>query len=156
MVYTALLNDEDKTIIDEDEYLVEQPVKKSGTQFNQDSWNIGMRRVSKIVDQENAQGNQAWATGMYSNLPDVVVFDTNVNSSPSGGQTLVTVYEVTNYGKPTYYISKEKAVRYKNTLKQFNCRKVFVCSYEENLGVVGGRKFFENEGIEVQVIGGQD
>jgi|GEM_PF-6777503 len=136
-------------IIDEDEYSEQKPENK----YDQESWNIGMRRVDKIVQQENAKGKKAWETGMYSHLPDVVVFS---DTAPSSTETLETVYEVTNYKSPSSYITKKKANRYKTTLKRFNCRKVFVCSYEENLSVVGGRKFFEDDGIEVEVRGYQD
>lgn len=140
-------------IIDEDENYLEPSENEPDTKYDQKSWNIGMRRVDKIVQQENNQGKKAWATGMYSRLPDVVVFS---DESPSGTETLETVYEVTNYKSPSSYITSAKANRYKSTLKKFNCRKVFVCSYEENLSVVGGRKFFEDDGIEVEVRGYQD
>jgi hypothetical protein len=114
--------------------------------YVEESWNTGMRRVNKILEYEQVQGFKAWATGVYSNLPDVLVFDDN--------EKLVRVYEVTNYAKPEYYISRAKAERYRNTLLQFNCQRVFVCSFESNL--LDGKGFFTNHEIQVVIKGYQD
>lgn len=112
-----------------------------------ESWNIGMRRVNKIVAQETRAGFQTTTTGMYSDGADILVFE---------GNMLVRVYEVTNYAKPEYYISQDKADRYRDNLLQYPVQRVFVCSYEENLNSIGGREFFEQHDIEVRVMGYQD
>jgi hypothetical protein len=124
----------------------------------QESWNTGMRRVNRIVEQENAQGNKAWATGMYSELPDILVFNEDLCIALGGNfDAVVRVYESTNYARPDEYIASERAVRYRDTLLKFKCKKIFVCSYEENLRYLdGGRQFFEQHGIEVRVMGNQD
>ncbi len=113
------------------------------------SWNIGKRRVDKIIDWERKQGNRAESTGMYSDGADILVYR---------GNELVRVYESTNYGKPEYYIQPEKAKRYKRNLVKYprSVQKVVVCSYEKNLEKVGGKRFFSKHGIQVQVTGYQD
>ncbi|MFC1912115.1 hypothetical protein ACFLXG_03055 [Chloroflexota bacterium] len=111
-----------------------------------ESWNTGMRRVNKILEYEEAQGFRAWATGIYSNLPDVLVLNDD--------EKLVRVYEVTNYGKPEFYVARAKAERYRNTLLQFKCERVFVCSFESNL--LDGKEFFTKHEIKVVVMGYQD
>lgn len=111
-----------------------------------ESWNTGMRRVNKIKEYEEAQGFRAWATGIYSNLPDILVFNDE--------EALLRVYEVTNYAKPEFYISRAKAERYRDTLLQFKCQRVFVCSFESNL--LDGKEYFTKHGIKVIVVGHQD
>ncbi len=110
------------------------------------AWNVGMRRVNRIKEYEEAQGFRAWGTGAYSNLPDVLVFDED--------ERLVRVYESTNYASPEYYISREKAERYRDTLLQFKCDKVLVVSFESNL--LDGKEYFTRHGIKVLVMGYQD
>lgn len=122
--------------------------------YVEDSWNIGMRRVNKIIEQEDGNGYPAFATGMYTKLPDILVFD--YDPAIGGGVFLpmVRVYESTNYKYPHFYITKSKAQRYLNTLVQFRCEKIVVVSYESN--IPGGKDFFEKHGIEVQIRGYQD
>ena len=114
--------------------------------YVEESWNTGMRRVNKIKEYEEAQGFRAWATGVYSNLPDILVLDDD--------EKLVRVYEVTNYAKPEFYISRAKAERYRNALLQFKCQRIFVCSFESNL--LDGKEFFTKYEIKVVVVGYQD
>jgi hypothetical protein len=114
--------------------------------YVEESWNVGMRRVNRIREYEEAQGLKAWGTGAYSNLPDIIVFNDVF--------MLVKVYEVTNYAKPEFYISRVKAARYRDTLLQFPCEKLFVCSFESNL--LDGKDYFEKHGIKVIVVGHQD
>ena len=119
------------------------------------SWNIGMRRVNRIIEDEKANGYSAFASGMYTNLPDILVYDYDpaiVLERPI--DHMVRVYEVTNYRSPDFYIAKSKAQRYLNTLLQFRCEKIVVVSFE--LNIPGGKDFFEQYGIEVQVRGYQD
>lgn len=111
-----------------------------------ESWNVGMRRVNRVKEYEEAQGFRAWGTGAYSNLPDILVFNDE--------EKLVRVYEVTNYAKPEFYISRAKAERYRDTLLQFKCQKVFVCSFESNL--LDGKEYFTKHEINVVVVGHQD
>lgn len=112
-------------------------------------WNIGKRRVDKIVDWERKQGNQAESTGMYSDGADILVHR---------GNELIKVYEVTNYGKPEYYVQPEKAERYRRNLLKYppSVQKEFVCSYDKNLDKVGGKQYFTQSGIQVRVMGYQD
>jgi len=105
-----------------------------------------MRRVNKIVEYENKRGLNAWWSGMYASLPDVIVLDED--------ERLVRVYESTNYKSPKFYISRRKAERYLNTLLQFRCDKVVVVSFESNL--LDGKDYFEKHGIKVVVAGHQD
>ena len=122
-----------------------------------ESWIIGMRRVDKIVAQEEAQGYQAWPNNKYSSLPDILVFDPDLNILLGQSyDALIRVYEVTNYGSPDEYVPTERAKGYRDKLLKFRAHKIFVCSFEENLRYVGGRSFFEQEGIEVQIMGYQD
>lgn len=113
------------------------------------SWLIGMRRVNQILDYERKCGFRADATGIYSDGADILVYE---------GNMLVRVYEATNYKKPEYYIQQSKADRYKKNLTQYppSVKKILVVSYEENLSKVGGKQSFEEEGIEVRIIGKQD
>lgn len=117
--------------------------------YNKDSWNIGMRRVDVIIQQEESQGYNAVATGMYSDTVDIFVFK---------GNQIVRVYESTNYGKPESYVQLTRAERYRDNLLEYDdVDRVFVCSHEDNLRYLpGGRDFFEQHGIEVRVIGYQD
>ena len=119
-----------------------------------DSWNVGMRRVNKIIEEEEANGYPAFATGMYTKLPDIVVFDYDPFITCGAFVPMVRVYESTNYKSPDFYISRAKAERYLNTLLQFKCDKVMVVSFESNL--LDGKEYFEKHGIEVQVRGYQD
>ncbi len=116
---------------------------------NPKSWEIGMRRVNKIADMERRAGFSVTPTGMYSDGADILVFRNN---------ELVRVYEVTNWGKPEYYIQPDRANRYLRNLLKYppSVQKIFVCSYEENLDTVGGKSFFTQHGIKVQVRGYQD
>lgn len=114
--------------------------------YKMNPWNVGMRRVNKIVEWENKRGLNAWWTGMYTTLPDIIVFDEDFR--------LVRVYESTNYATPELYINREKAERYLKTLMQFNCEKIVVVSYESNL--LDGKEYFEKHGIKVVVKGHQD
>lgn len=109
-------------------------------------WNVGMQRVNKIVEYENKRGLRVWWSGMYTTLPDILVFDED--------ERLVRVYESTNYASPDYYVSREKAERYLNTLLQFKCEKIVVVSYESNL--LDGKDYFGKHGIKVVVVGHQD
>jgi hypothetical protein len=124
----------------------------------EEAWNIGMRRVQKIVDTENALGYTALATGLYSTIPDIIVFDLNIN--PGLGfkaDMVVRVYEVTNYASKAEYIQLARAERYRDTLLKFQAHKIFVCSFEENLRyLTGGKRFFEEHDIEVRFAGNQD
>ena len=114
---------------------------------NRDSWNIGMRRVNKIMEQEREAGFHARSTGIYSDTIDIFVF--------KGGE-LVRVYESTNYATKGY-IQLNRGERYRNNLLQYPVEKVFVCSSDHNLRCLpGGRDFFEQHGIKVRVIGYQD
>ena len=113
---------------------------------NLDSWNIGMRRVNKIMEQEREAGFHARSTGIYSDTIDIFVF--------KGGE-LIRVYEVTNYAMKGY-IQLDRGERYKNNLLQYPVEKVFVCSSDQNLIPLGGRDFFKQHGIEVRVMGYQD
>ena len=116
-----------------------------------------MRRVDKIVAEEESHGYKAWATGQYSNLPDILVFDPNLNPLLGGSyDSVIRIYEVTNYGSPDGYIQPERAERYRDNLLQFKGHKIFICSFEENLRYVGGRSFFEQHRIEVRIMGYQD
>jgi hypothetical protein len=123
-----------------------------------DAWNIGMRRVNRIIDDEDGSGYPAWATGTYSHLPDILVI--NYERALELGESfvpIVRVYEVTNYAKKEEYVQLDRGKRYLNTLLFFSCEKIFVCSYEENLRYLPNRrKYFEQHGIEVRVIGYQD
>jgi len=118
----------------------------AGIRRNRNSWNIGLRRVKKILAEERGNGFRAMHTGMYSDDLDVLVFR---------GEELVRVYEVTNYNV-NGYIQLEKGERYKRNLLQWDVERVFVCSYEENLRTLGGRSFFTQHGIKVVVMGYQD
>jgi len=113
------------------------------------SWNIGMRRVRKILTAERQAGFSARATGIYSDDVDVLVHE---------GNLLVRVYESTNYKKPEFYIQPSKANRYKNNLTKYppSVQKIMIVSYDKNLEKVGGKQYFEQHGIEVKVIGYQD
>jgi hypothetical protein len=114
-----------------------------------DAWNIGMRRVEKIIEEEKLKGFKVFGTGMYSKDVDILVFS---------GNTVKKVYEVTNYASPTEYVRSDRAERYKgNLLSWDDVERIFVCSYEENLRYLNGRrKYFEDSGITVQVVGHQD
>ncbi len=116
---------------------------------NRESWEIGMRRVNKIVNAERRAGFSVTTTGMYSDGADILVFKNN---------ELVRVYEVTNWGKPEYYLQPHRANGYLTHFLQYpaSVEKIFVCSYEENLNTVGGKDFFERHGIKVQIMGYQD
>ena len=111
-----------------------------------DAWNIGMRRVDKILAQERQAGYQAIATGMYSDTVDIVVYK---------GREIVRVYEVTNYAMGGY-IQLERGNRYRDNLLKYPVEKVFVCSYDQNLVPLGGSSFFTQHGIQVRVVGYQD
>ena len=118
------------------------------------AWNIGMRRVNRIIEAENSLGYKALATGLYSNIPDIIVFD---NNSSGNTDTIVRVYEVTNYAARAEYIQLSRCERYRDTLLQFRAHKIFVCSFEENLRYLhGGADFFRQHGIEVRFAGNQD
>ncbi len=121
-----------------------QPVIRS-----KNSWKIGMRRVDKIVKQETNDGFFARPTGIYSDMVDILVFRDS---------QLVRVYEVTNWGKPEFYLQPVRAEGYLKNLMQYpdSVEKIFICSFEENLSTVGGKSFFEEHGIEVRVMGYQD
>jgi len=124
----------------------------------QEAWNVGMRRVKRIIEEEESQGYRAYATGQYVEIADIFVIDPNPNT-PLGGSHdhIIKVYEVTNYGLPQFYIQKRRAEEYRDHLLQFKAQKIFVCSFEENLRYLeGGRRFFEDHGIEVRVMGSQD
>ena len=111
------------------------------------SWNIGMRRVNRIIEQERKAGFLARATGIYSDTIDIFVFK---------GEKLIRVYESTNYAMEGY-IQIKRGERYKKNLLQYPVEKVFVCSSDNNLRCLpGGREYFEQHGIEVQVRGYQD
>jgi len=114
--------------------------------YKRNPWKVGMRRVNKIIGLERKRGLNAWWTGMYTELPDIIVFDEDFR--------LVRVYEATNYASPEYYISREKAERYLTTLLKFNCDKVLVVSFESNLQ--DGKEYFTKHGIKVTVVGYQD
>lgn len=118
--------------------------------IKRDSWNIGMRRVNKVIDQERKNGFKAVATGIYSSSVDILVYDKK--------NRLVRVYESTNQRKPKFFIPLSRANRYKNNLLSFNdVQKILICSFETNLRYLpGGRDFFEQHGIEVRVMDGQD
>jgi len=117
--------------------------------IKRESWNIGKRRVDKIKDWERKQGNRAESTGMYSDGADIMVYR---------GNELVRVYESTNYKKPEYYVQPKRAERYRRNLVQYppSVQKVFVCSHEKNMDKIGGRGYFTQHGIQVQVVGHQD
>jgi hypothetical protein len=121
-----------------------------------DAWNIGMRRVNKIIEMENAQGFKALATGLYSSVPDIIVLDDN----PDLGEnidTIIRVYEVTNYASESEFVQLPRAERYRDTLLRFKAQKIFVCSFESNLRYLrGGAEFFRQHGIEVRFFGNQD
>jgi hypothetical protein len=118
------------------------------------AWNIGMRRVNRIIEAENSHGYNALATGLYSSIPDIIVFD---NNSSGNTDTIVRVYEVTNYAARAEYIQLSRCERYRDTLLQFRAHKIFVCSFEENLRYLrGGADFFKQHGIEVRFAGNQD
>lgn len=111
------------------------------------SWNIGMRRVNKIMEQERKAGFHARSTGIYSDTIDIFVFK---------GEKLIRVYESTNYAMEGY-IQIDRGERYKKNLLQYPVEKMFVCSSDHNLRCLpGGRKYFEQHGIKVQVRGYQD
>ena len=116
---------------------------------NIDSWNIGMRRVNRIVQEEHAAGFYAFATGMYSNGVDILVYDENYK--------LIKVYESANYAMNNY-IDLKKATRYRNNLIQFpEQQKILVVSSDRNVdSLPGGKSFFTQHGIEVRVEGYQD
>ena len=114
--------------------------------YKMNPWKVGMRRVNKIVEWEKKRGLNAWWTGMYTELPDIIVFDEDFR--------LVRVYESTNYASPEYYICREKAERYLRTLSQFTCEKVVVVSFESNL--LDGKEYFTKHGIKVVVVEHQD
>lgn len=117
--------------------------------INKASWNIGMRRVNKIIEQERKRGFRAFGTGMYSSSVDILVLGNNGK--------LVRVYEATNQRKPQFFIPLSRANRYRNNLLSFDVERIFVCSFETNLRYLpGGRDFFEQHGIEVRVMDGQD
>lgn len=124
----------------------------------EEAWNIGMRRVKKIIEMENALGYTALATGLYSTIPDIIVFD--LNSNPSLGlntDTVIRVYEVANYASRHEYVQLTRAERYRDSLLKFKAHKIFVCSFEENLRYLsGGADFFRQYGIEVRFVGNQD
>ena len=113
------------------------------------TWEIGKRRVDKILTEERSKGYRAYDTGMYTDTLDIFVFKKN-------NDNLVRVYESTNCRKSTY-ITEKTAARYKNNLLEFNVEKIFVCSFEENLRcLTGGKQFFEKAGIKVRVLNYQD
>jgi hypothetical protein len=113
------------------------------------TWEIGKRRVDKILSEERAKGYRAYDTGMYTDTLDIFVFAKNKDK-------LVRVYEVTNYAENTY-MTQETANRYRDNLLQFSVERIFVCSYEYNLRyVMGGTDFFERAGIEVRIMNCQD
>ena len=120
----------------------------AGIVRNLQSWNTGMRRVNKILEEERQNGFQAEATGIYSNGADIFVHK---------GDRLVRVYEVTNYAKDGY-IQLSRGERYRDNLRKYHpdVDNVFVCSYDENLIPLGGRSFFTQHGIRVVVKGCQD
>ncbi|MHA2182749.1 MAG: hypothetical protein ACXAAH_15115, partial [Promethearchaeota archaeon] len=127
------------------------------TNVTNESWNIGMRRVNKILDEEEKLGHKAWATGLHSNMPDVIVINPDANLGLNQSlDSIIRVYEATNYSTPQMYISLDRAERYRDTLLQFNAEKILVCSYEENLRYIGGAWYFEKCGIKVRIIGYQD
>ena len=113
---------------------------------NMKSWEIGMRRIRKILAEERGNGFRAVHTGMYSDGLDILVFR---------GDELVRVYEVTNFNVKGY-IQSDRGERYKRNLLQWDVEKVFVCSSEDNLIPLGGRSFFTQHGIKVVVKGYQD
>jgi len=121
-------------------------LKSAGTVKKLKSWNVGMRRVNRIVQQETQAGNTAFATGIYSDDVDILVHK---------GNQLVRVYEVTNYAMDGY-IQMHRGVRYRNNLLRRDVEKVFVCSSDKNLAPLGGRRFFTQHGIKVVVKGYQD
>ena len=115
--------------------------------INRDAWNVGMRRVDKILAEERSKGFKAVATGMYSDTLDIFVFK---------GKELVRVYESTNYAMEGY-IQPERGERYRDNLLEWDdVEKVFVCSSEHNLITLGGKDYFEKHGIKVVVKGYQD
>ena len=119
----------------------------AGTVRNIKSWEIGMRRIKKILAEERGNGFRAVQTGMYSDGLDIFVFK---------GTELVRVYEVTNWAKSSY-IQIDRGHRYRDNLLQYDdVDMVFVCSYDENLTSLGGERFFTQHGIEVVVKGYQD
>ena len=118
----------------------------AGITRNLASWNIGMRRIKKILIEEKRNGFRAIQTGMYSDDLDILVFR---------GEELVRVYEVTNYDVKGY-IQRHTGARYKRNLLRWDVEKVFVCSSDKNLVPLGGRKFFTQHGIKVVVKGYQD
>jgi len=126
-------------------------------QINNTSWNIGMRRVNKILARERANGYQAYSTGQYSEMADIIVQDPD-SLAPinSGFDVIIRVYEVTNYARPSEYIGKDKGERYLNNLLQYRAEKIMVVSYEENLRILGGVSYFTKHGIKVEIVGYQD
>ena len=116
--------------------------------IKRDAWNIGMRRVNKIIKQERKKGLRAIATGIYSHTVDILVLNKN---------KIIRVYEVTNFSKPRMFINEQRAERYRNNLLSFDVERILVCSFEENLRYLpGGRHFFEQHGIQVRVMDYQD
>ena len=114
---------------------------------NLKSWEIGMRRIRKILAEEKSNGFRAVHTGMYSDGLDIFVFK---------GTELVRVYEVTNWAKKSE-LQEDRGKRYRDNLLQYSdVDMVFVCSYNENLEKLGGSSFFTQHGIRVVVKGYQD
>jgi|YelNatPaOPRAMG01_1025707.scaffolds.fasta_scaffold114554_1 hypothetical protein len=66
------------------------------------------------------------------------------------------VYELTNYDRQSY-ISERDIKRYIETLKQFQCKKKLIVSYEENLynkkTKTNYRNLLEDNGIEIEIKG---
>jgi hypothetical protein len=123
------------------------PPASSNTQ--NDAWKIGMRRVDKIVQAESQKGFVAVPTGMYSKDVDIYVYYQN---------TIIRVYECTNYGDPKFYIHISRAERYKrNLLNWQDVERILVCSFDDNLRYLPGKKaYFTDVGIKVIVKGYQD
>ena len=108
-----------------------------------------MRRVNKIITEEQKCGFSAIATGMYSSSVDILVRDKN--------DKIVRVYESTNQRKPQFFVPLSRANRYRSNLLSFDVERIFVCSFETNLRYLpGGKDFFEKAGIRVRIMNGQD
>jgi hypothetical protein len=123
-----------------------------------EAWNVGMRRVQRIMDEEQANGFNAWSTGLHSNLPDILVYDDSLTLVMGANtDSLVRVYECTNYRDKKLYIPKDRHQRYRDTLLQFKAEKYLVCSFEENLRYVPmGKLYYTQHGIHVVFVGYQD
>lgn len=67
------------------------------------------------------------ATGLYSNLPDIIVIDPNIDLVSDGiCDPIVRLDEVTNYHSPDEYVQLSRAVSYQDYLLKFKAKNIYL------------------------------